>query len=92
MGFSNGNGLWGLVEGLWGGSNSLWSGIEGLSGGGGETGFDLLLEGLSGEFVLLEDGMTFVELENGPGAPEFLQTSGGVNLLTDAGVQITESS
>jgi hypothetical protein len=92
MGFSDGNGLWGLTKGLWGGAAALWSGDSGLSGGGGETGFDLLLEGSSGGFVLLEDGTTFIELENGPGLPEILQTSGGVNLQTDAGVQITESA
>ncbi len=92
MGLASGSGLWGLVKGLWGGTTSTWSGDEGFSGGGGEIGFDLLLEGSSGGFVLLEDGTTFVELENGPGLPENLQTSGGVNLQADAGVQITESS
>jgi hypothetical protein len=91
MGLSVGGGLWSLLQGLWGGTTSPWSGDEGLSGGGGEIGFDLLLEGSSGGFVLNEDGVTFVELENGPGA-EGLLTDAGVQLQTDAGVDLTTSS
>ncbi len=91
MGLSNANGLWGLVQGLWGGATTLWSGDSGLSGGGSTLGFDVLLE--NGAFVLMEDGVTFVELENGPGpGPKFLQTDAGINLQTDAGVQISTSS
>lgn len=87
MGLSNGNGFWGLVQGLWGGTTSTWSGDEGFSGGGGEIGFDLLLEGSSGGFVLMEDGVTFVELENGPG-PSPLLAETGIPLLTEAGGEI----
>jgi hypothetical protein len=63
--------LWGGTEGLWGGSEGLWggtsglSGGNGLSGGGGSDGFNILLES-GGGFLTLQDGVTLFELEAGP--------------------------
>ncbi len=88
MGLSNANGLWGLVQGLWGGATTLWSGDSGLSGGGSTLGFDVLLE--NGAFVLMEDGVTFVELENGPGPLALLTEAGGM-ILAETGIPILTS-
>jgi hypothetical protein len=57
-------GVWGGSEGLWGGTEGLSAG-NGLNGGGGSNGFNILLESGQG-FLTLEDGITLFELEAGP--------------------------